>query len=78
MINTTQPVETTEGFPVRLLCNNSRVPYYPLIGLIQLGDGKEQIGSWTDEGHFFTNSTHRYDLQNAPTNTAWAWRMRRP
>ena len=61
-----KPVQTKEGDDVRLLCFDRHNQEYPLIGLIQLEDGDEEIKTYTSEGKVLAECESDSDLFMKP------------
>jgi len=60
----TKPVQTRDGYPVRILCTD-RVGKYQIIGLI-LEDDHEYVETWNLNGQKYEGAIHDDDLINVP------------
>ena len=63
-IDTTKPVQTLTGKPVRILCDDLRCPYYPIVGAVDCGD-IEICRSWTRDGSWTTHQTYELAVMAA-------------
>lgn len=69
-----KPVCTANGLPARILCFDKAKGDYPIVALIQAGDGKEFAESYTQAGRYYCDGSisEERDLFMATiTKTVW-------
>jgi hypothetical protein len=77
-LDLTKPVQTKGGKPVRIICTDSGILGYPLVGIIEYSKGVSQIESFTEVGRA-TRLGVLEDLENIPEkHTAWVALHRLP
>ena len=61
------PVITRNGSAARIICfNRADADNYPLVALLQLGEGIERVTTHTDQGCYCKEPENDYDLFMAP------------
>lgn len=65
-----QKVVTKEGHPVRIIstCFKGENGLYPVVGIEDIGMGKEMIRTYTEDGYLLIESSGSMDLFFAPIN----------
>jgi hypothetical protein len=77
-LDLTKPVQTKGGKPVRIICTDSGILGYPLVGIIEYNKGVSQIESFTETGRT-PRLSDLEDLENIPEkHTAWVALRRLP
>lgn len=59
-------VETREGRPVRIICTDSEIPNYPIIGLVKNPHDIISVEVFKKSGAYTGDKEHDYDLFFAP------------
>lgn len=66
-LDLTKPVQTRDGYPVRILATDLRSEY-PVVGIISHPD-YDEVETWTLDGAFVSSDEHPDDLVNVPVET---------
>jgi len=70
-IDVTKVKKTRGGHPVRILCNDRKNFFLPIVGLVDMG-GAESVFCWDEYGSSCPAENPKYDLVEEPTKiTRW-------
>lgn len=61
-----KPVCTRDGRNVRIICFDAKCEYYPIVALVEKGNGKEYISSYCLNGQFHLQNEDELDLFMKP------------
>jgi len=69
MIDFTKPVFTKSGLKFTLLTDSLK-SFQPVVGIVRLDDGTEEVEKWNLDGSYYLNgSESTMDLTNEPPKT---------
>ena len=66
LANPSRKVVTRDGRKVRIICTDMKSTTYPVVALIENGNGYEQLTTFSKNGEYAVNESSRSDLFFAP------------
>lgn len=66
LANPSRKVVTRDGRNARIICTDMKSTTYPVVALIEIGSGYEQLYTFSKNGEYAVNESSRSDLFFAP------------
>lgn len=66
LANPSRKVVTRDGREARIICTDMKSTTYPVVALIEVGSGYEQLFTFSKNGEYAVNESSRSDLFFAP------------